>query len=130
MSEEVKSGQVKFIGASVVKVTPIVNVTDSFKKRTIVISLEGQYTSYVEAEVLEKSFDYVSDLKPGDIVDVSAWVGGRSWQKTPAEPVKYFNSIRLSYVKKVGGSQNNNEQPAMPEVDNALDDAGSDDLPF
>lgn len=117
--------KVEFNEVEVVYVSPILNVTDSFQKRELVVSTGGDYPEPVQIEVMSKMFDRLNNVAAGATINCSAWVGGRSWQKSPSDPVRYFNSLKLAYIEVVSPATVASEaaKDAQPEQE-------SDDLPF
>ena len=92
----------------------VINVTDSFKKRELVVVTDEQYPQSIMIEFPQDKADLLNTFKVGQDVKVSINLGGREWVN-PAGETKYFNSIKGWRIEAL----NNDKQtpkPAMPKV--------------
>lgn len=87
----------KFEKAIVVGVGPTVNVTESFKKRELIISIDndGQYPQKISIEaVQDKCNDQnLNEVRPGDEVTVDINIRGNEWFDQKNNVTKYFNQL-------------------------------------
>lgn len=120
----------EFNGKLIVK-NDVVVVSDKFKKREFVVETSetgsnGQtFTEQVLFQLTQDRVNLLDVVNVGDDVAVNFNVRGRAWQKTPQDPVRYFNNLEAWRVNKVDGTQ----QPAnAPDLGAAP--AEEDDLPF
>ncbi|SEN24711.1 protein of unknown function [bacterium A37T11] len=122
-------GKVHEIGA-------VQQVTDSFKKRDLVIQYaeNPQFVEYIKFEATQDRVNLFDSLTPGEEVEVSFNLRGRPW--TNREGVtSYFNSLVAWRVNKVMtapagpvGSPSLVDVP--PPVDISSAAGADDDLPF
>lgn len=104
-------------------------VTDSFKKRDIIIAYaeNPQFVEYIRFEATQDRVSIFDNLSPGDEVEVSFNLRGRPW--TNKEGVTtYFNSLVAWRVNKLSAASTSPsvEQPPV-DISSESDD---DDLPF
>lgn len=101
-----------------------VQVTDSFKKREIVVTVkDGDYDQHVQLELIQDDVDKANGLTAGDKVEVSFNLRGREWT-SPQGEVKYFNTLNAWKIETV---TNSTEKEILEDgVVNSTDT----DLPF
>lgn len=110
-------------------IQPVVQVSDSFKKREfVVVDASGQYAQTIQFQVVQDRCDILDKLKVGDSVDVTFFLRGREWTNPKDGVIKYFNTLDAWKVEKIGGEQNGN--PTPPAELNSDAKEGDDDLPF
>lgn len=68
-------------------------VSETFKKRTLVVTTDEQYPQHIEIEFNQDKCDLLNNLKVGQNVSVSINLQGREWVNPQGE-TKYFNSIK------------------------------------
>jgi hypothetical protein len=99
-------------------------VTDKFKKRLFVLSIEsGPYTEYAPFEFAQDRVDMLDNYKEGDSVTVHFDIKGREWKG------KFFCNLRAWKIEKV------TEQPPVNNHDHNVEtqnkgDGDNDGLPF
>lgn len=81
-------------------------VTDSFKKRELVVTTDEQYPQHILIEFAQDKCDLLNGFKVGENVKVSINLRGREWVNPQGE-VKYFNQIQGWRVEKVAEQVNN-----------------------
>lgn len=101
-------------------VTPVIQITDSYKKRELVISTEEQYPQFINIEFGQDKCDLINNLSIGQQVKVYINLGGREWLN-PAGETKYFNSIKGWKVEVLESTE-----PVKQSVPDLVDDG----LPF
>lgn len=120
-------GKVHEIGA-------VQQVTDSFKKRDVVIAYaeNPQFVEYIKFESHQDRVNIFDDISIGDDVEVSFNMRGRPW--TNKEGVTtYFNSLVAWRVTKLAGAPQADPgtgQTDMPPVDISSSGTDDDGLPF
>lgn len=121
-------GKVHEIGA-------VQNVTDTFKKRDLIVSYaeNPQFVEYIRFEATQDRVSIFDNLSVGDEVEVSFNLRGRPW--TNKEGVTtYFNSLIAWRVTKLTNTVNQAATPGYTEMPTPADisSTGSDDddLPF
>jgi len=97
-------GKVKVIGAEQ-------KVSESFKKRELVIITSEQYPSEILIEFVQDKTDLLNSISVGQDVNVSINISGRSWVNPQGE-TKYFNSIKGWRIENLDASQP--QQKEMP----------------
>ncbi|QNL51145.1 DUF3127 domain-containing protein [Olivibacter sp. SDN3] len=117
------------IKGKVHEVGAVQQVTDSFKKRDLIVQYaeNPQFVEYIRFEATQDRVNIFDNLAPGEDVEVSFNLRGRPW--TNKEGVTtYFNSLVAWRVTKAA-SDTGVTPPVAPPVDisSAPDD---DDLPF
>lgn len=104
-------------------------VTDSFKKRDIVVQYaeNPQFVEYIKFEATQDRVNIFDNLAPGEDVEVSFNLRGRPWTNKDGVTT-YFNSLVAWRVTKVA-SEVSTPQQHVPPVD-ISSTPGDDDLPF
>jgi len=95
-------GKIKVIGETL-------QVTDSYKKRDLVITTDEQYPQHISVEFAQDKTSLLDNRVVGEDVKVSINIGGREWVNPQGE-TKYFNSIKGWRIEKLG-----TEQPQQPQ---------------
>jgi len=114
-------GSIKFIGSTT-------QVTDSFKKRDLVITTEEQYPQHILIEFGQDKCDIIDKYKVGETVEVGINLRGREWTNPKDGAVKYFNSIqgwKIGYAGAHADAIEGQKHQAETYVND-----GDDDLPF
>lgn len=83
---EVK-GLIKFIGQTE-------NVTDSFKKRDVVITTEEQYPQHILVQFVQDKCDALNGYQIGQQVTVGINLRGKEYQDKNTGQIRYFNTIQ------------------------------------
>ena len=91
---------VEFKNCLVVEVTPTIDITENFQKRNLIVEYaeNPQYPQFISFEVTQKRCDYLDDLNPGDLVEVTFDIKGRKYQKNGE--TRYFNSLQAWRISK------------------------------
>lgn len=109
-------GSIKLIG-------DVEQISDSFKKREIVVTdSSGKYEQHVSLQLTQDRVDLVKDLKEGDEVEVIFFLRGREWTNPKDGNVRYFNSLDVYKIEKPGSEPKDKAETFTAE--------GDDDLPF
>lgn len=127
------------ISGTIQKITPIQEVSATFKKRELVIRTEEQYPQPIMLEFVQDKANELEGFKEGEKVRVSFDIRGREWT-SPQGEVKYFNSLRGWRIQREGAASPAPQAASgsaitpppsfeMPPADFKLDQA-DDDLPF
>lgn len=124
------------ISGIVKKVGDTQDITQTFKKREIVVTTEEQYPQHLMVEFTQDKTSLLDNFNVGDKVTIGINLRGREWT-SPQGEVKYFNSIQGWRIEKnQPGAQGGNSAPdqssssaGMPEMPPMADDE-DDDLPF
>jgi len=96
-----------------------IQVTDSFKKRELVVTTDEQYPQHILIEFAQDKCDLLNDVSVGNDVKVSVNLRGREWVNPQGE-TKYFNQIQGWRVEKLDAEQQAPPQPTdtfTPEDD-------------
>lgn len=116
------------------KIFDTANITDTFRKRELVVEIEdGAYSQQVKFELVQDKCDILNDFNEGDFIKVSFNLRGRAWTPKDGGDTKYFNTLQAWRIVKpeaavpppanqAGGSA----FPSAADEPAALDD----DLPF
>jgi|TARA_B100001142_G_scaffold306519_1_gene336394 translation initiation factor IF-3 len=120
-------GKIKMIGNTQA-------ITDSFKKREIVITTNEQYPQHIMTEFVQDKVDLLNNYEVGQDVKISINIRGREW-KNPQGEIKYFNSIQGWRIEKLNNDPSSAEAPPTAplnsfETISDIDEKEHDDLPF
>jgi hypothetical protein len=108
------------------------NVTDTFKKRDLVIEYaeNPQYPEFVKFEAVQDKVNLFDNVKVGDQVEVSFNLRGRPWTDKTGKTT-YFNTLSVWRITVLGGAQAQNAAPEFASpVDISAAPGEEDDLPF
>jgi hypothetical protein len=118
------TGKVKLIGQTI-------DVTDSFKKREIVVTTEEQYPQHILIEFAQDKCSILDNYAVGNSVKVSINLRGREWTNPQGE-VKYFNQIQGWKIEKLSDGVANIDvhEPEIMAPANIGTEHEDPDLPF
>ncbi len=106
------------------------NVTDSFRKREVVVTTEEQYPQHVLVEFVQDKTSLLDAYKVGDKITIGINLRGREWT-SPQGEVKYFNSIHGWRIEGAAAAQAAPAAaPAPPAASMPPLAEEDDDLPF
>ena len=97
-------------------------ITDSFKKRVLVVTEDGKYPQDIAVEFVQDKTDDLNAYKVGDRVDVEYNRRGREYN---GNYYVNLNGWKISKTETANASTSNNE----PQVEDFVDEE-SNDLPF
>ncbi|MVN22824.1 DUF3127 domain-containing protein [Mucilaginibacter arboris] len=122
------------IKGKVHEVSPTTQVTDSLKKRELIVEYveNPQYPEYLKFEAIQDRCALMDNVKVGDDVEVFFNLKGRKWTDKTGKVV-YFNTLQLWKVNVLsGGASNNASTPeyAAPTANLSAGADEDDDLPF
>ena len=103
-------------------------VTERFRKREFVIELADnpRYPQFVLFQLSGDRCEHLDGFEVGQDVRVEFSLRGREW-KSPRDEIKYFNSLDVWTVERLGASDPFGDEPPMPtEAPPPIDD----DIPF
>ena len=112
------------------EVAPTVQVTDSLKKREVIIEYieNPQYPEYLKFEAIQDRCNLLDNVRVGDDVEVFFNLRGRPWTDQTGKKT-YFNSLQLWNINVLAGANNNTVPEYAPPVD-LTSTPEEDDLPF
>ena len=123
------SGKVKVIN-------PVQQISESIKKRELVVTTEEQYPQHIMIEFTQVKVDDLNNFQVGDAVKVSINLRGREWVNPQGE-TKYFNSIQGWRIEKLQpeAPSTSQQMPPIPAADafepaTNFNEEEHDDLPF
>jgi hypothetical protein len=119
------------IKGKVHEVLPVTNVTETFKKRELIIEYaeNPQYPEYIKFEALQDKVNLFDTVKPGDQVEVFFNLRGRPWTDKSGKTA-YFNTLvvwRINVITGTAAESGAPEYAAPVDISSAPED---DDLPF
>ncbi|TZF85724.1 DUF3127 domain-containing protein (plasmid) [Pedobacter sp. BS3] len=125
------------IKGKVHEVSPVQNVTETFKKRELIIEYaeNPQYPEYIKFEALQDKVALFDAVKVGDQVEVFFNLRGRPWTDRNGK-TSYFNTLVAWRVNVLGAEQAAPAAAPQPEFAQAIDvnaaatSQDDDDLPF
>ncbi len=95
------------VKGEIIVLNEVQNVTDSFKKREVVIRTDEQYPQEINIETHQDKTSILDSFKVGDVVNVSINLRGRKWT-SPQNVDKWFNTIvgwRVELVSNGTGTE-------------------------
>lgn len=112
-------------------VSDVINVTDTFRKRELVVEYaeNPQYPEYVKFEAIQDRVNLMDNISVGQEVEVSFNLKGREWTNKQGEK-QYFNTLQLWRVNPVSGEAAPSAPAYAPPVDISSAPGEDDDLPF
>lgn len=130
------TGRVLSVGN--VEEIPSKNGGEPFRKRVVVLNCSRSnfgevYENYPSFEFSGKHVDDPVDFAVGEIVTISFALQGTKYQKSPNDPVKYFNTISGYKIEKYQRGDHMQQQapPQQQGVQPTAPQPGKDDnLPF
>lgn len=131
------TGRVLSVGN--VEEIPSKNGGEPFRKRVVVLNCSRSnfgevYENYPSFEFSGKHVDDPVDFSVGDIVTIYFALQGTKYQKSPNDPVKYFNTISGYKIEKYQRvTQTQQQAPPSPQqgIHTQEPQLGKDDdLPF
>lgn len=118
------------IKGKVHEISPVQNVTETFKKRELVVEYaeNPQYPEYIKFEALQDKVNLFDAVKVGDQVEVFFNLRGRPWTDRNGK-TSYFNTLVVWRINVLSGTQEESAPQFAPPIDisSAPED---DDLPF
>jgi hypothetical protein len=134
-SKTIKLVKIMEVSGKVKVVSPVIQVSDSFRKRELVVTTDEQYPQNILIEFVQDKSDLLNNVAVGEAVKVSINLSGREWV-SPQGETKYFNSIKGWRVEKMQAETP--VAPVTPTVPVAeafppatnFNEAEHDDLPF
>ncbi len=122
------------IKGKVHEVSPTTQVTDSLKKRELIVEYveNPQYPEYLKFEAIQDRCALLDNTKVGDDVEVFFNLKGRKWTDKTGKVV-YFNTLGLWKVNVLSATGSNAATPeyAAPAANISSNNADEeDDLPF
>lgn len=125
-------GKIKVIGETL-------QVTDSYKKRDLVVTTDEQYPQHISIEFAQDKTSLLDNRLVGEEVKVSINLGGREWVNPQGE-TKYFNSVKGWRIEKLGDANNSAPTPSaqapaptqtqQPSAKSFAQEEEGNDLPF
>jgi hypothetical protein len=113
------------------EVSPTQQVTDSLKKRELIIEYveNPQYPEYLKFEAIQDRCALMDNVKIGDDVEVFFNLKGRPWTDKTGKK-SYFNSLQLWKINVLAGAgAASTPEYAAPAAD-ISSSSDDDDLPF
>ena len=114
-------------------ISPVVTVSDKFKKRELIIEYAENptYPEFLKFEATQDKVNILDNVKVGDQVEVFFNLRGRPW--TNKEGVTtYFNSLVVWRINALGAGETAaaSTTPAYAAPADISSSADDDDLPF
>jgi hypothetical protein len=118
------------IKGKVYEVTPTVQVTESLKKRELILEYveNPQYPEYLKFEAIQDRCNLLDNVKVGDDIEVFFNLRGRPWTDKTGKKT-YFNSLQLWKINALAaaGAKTTPEYVAPADLSTSPEE---DDLPF
>ena len=120
-------GKIKLVGN-------IQEITDSFRKRELVIVTQEQYPQTLCVEFVQDKIDLLNDFQEGQDVKIGINLRGREW-KNPEGLIKYFTSLQGWRIESVKNQNLDNQESPLDSLSSFepaenVNKEDLDDLPF
>ncbi len=120
-------GKIKLVGN-------VQEITDSFRKRELIVVTQEQYPQTLCVEFVQDKIDLLNDFHEGQEVKIGINLRGREW-KNPEGIIKYFTSLQGWRVEPLQNQTPDSEEPGLDSLTpfEPADDINKedlDDLPF
>lgn len=117
------------IKGKVHEVSTTVQVTDSLKKRELILEYieNPQYPEYIKFEAIQDRCSLLDSVKSGDDIELFFNIKGRPWTDKSGKK-SYFNSLHLWKINILAGGSTPEPEYAPPA--NISSKPEDDDLPF
>ncbi len=103
-------------------------VSARFQKREFVLALaDNRYPQHVSFQLTGERVDAIEGFRVGEEVEVEFNLRGREWT-SPKGEVKYFNSLDVWTLERVGGGAS--DAPDLPPPPDDPPPSFDDDIPF
>lgn len=127
------------ISGTILEISDVQQISDSFKKREFVAEYveNPQYPEFIKFELIQDKCALLDAYKVGDKLTIQFNLKGRKWTDKTGQ-VKYFNSLQAWKLEAGAGSSASPQSTAAPqaaplegisEPEWSSDDK-EDDLPF
>jgi hypothetical protein len=118
------------IKGKVYEVSPTVQVTESLKKRELILEYieNPQYPEYLKFEAIQDRCNLLDNTKVGDDIEVFFNLRGRPWTDKTGKKT-YFNSLQLWKINVLAGAGASTTPAYAPPAD-LSSSPDEDDLPF
>lgn len=102
-------------------------ITQRFSKREFVIELDkaSRYPQFVSFQLTGHRMNLLDEFHVGEELEVEFRLNGRQWT-SPKGEVRYFNSLPVFGLKRVGAEQPSPQPAYNPPVEKTGDDGFSD----
>lgn len=120
------------IKGKVHEISPVINVSDKFKKREVIIEYAENptYPEYLKFEAQQDKVTILDSVKVGDQVEVFFNLKGRPWTNKDGVTT-YFNNMIVWRINALGaGESTAASTPAYAAPADISSSADDDDLPF
>ncbi len=119
------------IKGKVHEISPVQNVTDTFKKRELIIEFaeNPQYPEFIKFEALQDKVNLFDNVKAGDQVEIFFNLRGRPWTDKSGK-TSYFNTLVVWRLNVLSGAQPEQQQPEYASQVDISAAPDEDDLPF
>jgi hypothetical protein len=112
------------IDGTVLEVLKEIQVTDTFKKRELILETGGAYPQTLKIEFKQDKCIILNGIKQGDAVSIDVNINGRKWINKKGE-AQYFTTINGWRIEVLAASMPTQDPPTIDGSDGM-----ADDLPF
>ena len=103
------------ISGAIKKISDTQQITDTFKKREVVVTTEEQYPQHIQIEFIQDRTSLLDSFNVGDKVNIGFNLKGREWT-SPQGETKYFNTIQGWRIEKAGAAAANASSGSAPDM--------------
>ncbi len=109
------------VDGTLIKITPVVKITDTFSKQQIIVKTADQYPQEIAFDIRAKDFERVEGLKIGEELEVSFNIRGSEYNG------RHFVNLTAWKIWQVRGQ---NKPAEAPKAEGEKVEEKSEDLPF
>src|SRR5687767_958852 len=103
-------------------------VSEKFRKREFVMMETGSpYPQEIQFQLVQEKVELLEGYQPGDEIEVSFNLRGRAWTNPKDGVTRYFNSLDVWKISRVGASQPVSNASMKPVADVPVDASTDDD---
>ena len=113
------------VQGTVMAVSDLVTVSEKFKKRELIVQVEGKYPQDIMIEFHQDKCDLLNSIAEGEEVTVGINLRGRKWTNPETQVDRYFNTL-AGWKIEVTPSLN---EP-VKTIPTPAEQKAADDLPF
>ncbi len=119
------------IKGKVHEISPVINVTDTFKKRELIVEYaeNPSFPEYIKFEALQDKVNLFDAVKVGEEIEVFFNLRGRPWTDRNGK-TSYFNSLVAWRVNVLSGADAAGSSPEIAPHQSFDEPGAEDDLPF
>lgn len=123
------------ITGTIIHIGPIQNISQTFRKRDIVLKTDEQFPQEIILQVSQHRCEWLDSMELGNQVTATFNLRGRPWEGAADGETKWFNTLEAWKIKTVSNAVNSTQATPQNNTPNPPDNQApapteEDDLPF